>query len=349
NNANQTVYIRVTSQTTGCHVVVAVTLVANPTPEATTPSNLTQCDDNTDGIGVFNLNSVIPQVLGSIPAATHTVSFHSTEAAAIAGNPSINNTNAYSNTTPNQEIVWVRVTNNTTGCFDVVPLTLVVHPNPVVNATSLSLCDANNPGDQQEVFDLTAAITSIVSNPNGLSFAFYTSQANAQSGTNAIANPTAYTNTSNVQAIWVVVTNDDTGCRNITLLDLRVEPLPMVQLPTPLPRECDADGDGFAIFDLDALISGLQNGASDVAITFHETQQNAIDNVLAVSGNYQTIFPFLQTIYIRATNTTTGCFRVFELLLTVEAAPTIPANLPDITLCDADSNPYNGFTAVNLS
>ncbi|MFN3909419.1 MAG: hypothetical protein ACK4JX_10365, partial [Flavobacterium sp.] len=147
NNANQTVYIRVTSQTTGCHVVVAVTLVANPTPEATTPSNLTQCDDNTDGIGVFNLNSVIPQVLGSIPAATHTVSFHSTEAAAIAGNPSINNTNAYSNTTPNQEIVWVRVTNNTTECFDVVPLTLVVHPNPVVNATSLSLCDANNPGD----------------------------------------------------------------------------------------------------------------------------------------------------------------------------------------------------------
>jgi valyl-tRNA synthetase len=288
-------------------------------------------------------------VLGSISASTHTVSFHSTEAAAVAGTPSINNTNAYSNTTANQETIWIRVTNNNTGCFDVVPLTLVVHPNPVVNATSLSLCDVNNPGDQQEVFDLTSAISSIVSNPNGLSFAFYTSQANAQSGTNAIANPTAYTNTSNVQAIWVVVTNNDTGCRNITLLDLRVEPLPMVQLPTPLPRECDADGDGFATFDLDALISGLQNGASDVSVTFHETQQNAIDNILAVSGNYQTIFPFLQTIYIRATNTTTGCFRVFDLLLTVEAAPTIPANLPDITLCDADSNPYNGFTTVNLS
>ncbi|MEI2421167.1 hypothetical protein V6O07_12915, partial [Arthrospira platensis SPKY2] len=124
----QTLHIRVSAAGSACFETTTLTLIVHPRPQATLPSDLAVCDDNFDGIGVFNLALATPEVLGNINPNTHTVTYHLTQAQAQGGTNAISPVNSFSNTTPNTQQIWVRVTTNATGCFDVVPLTLIVHP-----------------------------------------------------------------------------------------------------------------------------------------------------------------------------------------------------------------------------
>ncbi|MEI2419769.1 hypothetical protein V6O07_05815, partial [Arthrospira platensis SPKY2] len=117
----QIIYVGITSLTTGCLSVAPLTIIVHPRPQATLPSDLAVCDDNFDGIGVFNLALATPEVLGNINPNTHTVTYHLTQAQAQGGTNAISPVNSFSNTTANTQQIWVRVTTTATGCFDVVP------------------------------------------------------------------------------------------------------------------------------------------------------------------------------------------------------------------------------------
>ena len=88
---------------------------------------------------------------------------------------------------------------------------------------------------------------------------YYTTLVDAESATNAILDPTAYTNQAidgtaapNPQTLHVRVTDLDTGCYDLTTLTIRVLPNPTPS-PDPLDLElCDdtSSGDGLEVFDL---------------------------------------------------------------------------------------------------
>ncbi|MBM6497732.1 hypothetical protein H9X54_000105, partial [Flavobacterium macrobrachii] len=69
-------------------------------------------------------------ILGSINAATHTVTFYTDLPQAQLGTGNITNVTAYINGTIDQETLYVRVENNLTGCYDIVTLELIVDPLP---------------------------------------------------------------------------------------------------------------------------------------------------------------------------------------------------------------------------
>ncbi|MEE1900219.1 hypothetical protein V1389_17895, partial [Flavobacterium rakeshii] len=244
--------------------------------------------------------------------AQYSVSYHESAQDAADNAGPITNPASYIST---GGIVFIRVTNNATGCYDVVELELIVHPLPQANPpTPYTLCDENTVNgqpDETEVFDLTSKTEEIIGTQDGINLTFHHTLADAEAGTNAIANPEAYTNQSTVEAIYVRVTFEATDCYRIVLLDIRVAPLPVLVPPSAEDLlVCDPDGDGFAQFDLEALVEDMVDNGEDLSVTFHETAIDAENglNPIPNTDNYTNNVAYAQTIYVRVENTVTGCY-----------------------------------------
>src|SRR5690606_28441769 len=81
-------------------------------------------------------------------------------------------------------------------------------------------------GTDTAVFDLTQNQTMILAPLGaGYTLSYYTTQADAEAGTNPILVPTAYTNVTNPQTIFVRVEHDLSDCYNFTQFDLHVADL----------------------------------------------------------------------------------------------------------------------------
>ncbi|MFP9115637.1 T9SS type B sorting domain-containing protein [Flavobacterium sp. RHBU_3] len=353
----QTVYIRVSSGNTTCFDVVPLQLIVHPRPVATDPlTDYQMCDNganDTDGIAIFNLDTYHDTVLGTLNPAQYTVTYHQDTASAALGTPAIAAPTAYASASGT---IYIRATNNTTGCYDVVALHLVVNPLPVVNQPlPYSLCDTDNPGDEREIFDLTSVIPEITGGTLGLTVSYYHTFTDAQTGTNGITNPAAYQNQATVEAIFVKVEDNETGCYRIVLLDIRVEPLPQLTQPTTDELTvCDTNGSGFGNFDLLALTDTMINNGVNLNVAFYYTLTDAQNGANAISntGNYQNIVPYTQVIYAVATNTLTGCKSTpMAITLVVSPAPiALPVALDDLTACDdVDNNNHDLTYTFNLT
>ena len=93
---------------------------------------------------------------------------------------------------------------------------------------------------------------------------------------------------------------------------------------------CDMDDavDGFTQFDLGQLISGIENGQSNVTTTFHSSLNDANLDINPLDELYtNTTNP--QTIYYRVTNTISNCSDINELSLstTLSFEVTLPQDL----------------------
>jgi gliding motility-associated-like protein len=347
----QIIYVRVTSRVTNCYEIVTLPLIVHPTPVLGTPSALHECDDNIDGVVAFDLTEAVSEVLVGIDPTTVNVEFFMSQNEAENTGVAISPATNYSNTSsPFTQTVWVKVTYIASGCFKVVPLQLVVDPLPVHNGPQvLTMCDANAPGNDSEIFDLTASIPLFIGTQTGMNITFHYTVGAAIAGTLDIpmSQYTAFSNTANPQTLAVRIENATTGCFVTTLLDLRVQPLPSIALPSLPLTICDFDADGFGNFDLAALIPGLQNGATGVTITFHETPENAEAGVLPI--NTSVLYPSISgVIYVRATEAGINtCHTVAALPLLVNPSPVIPA-LSTLEECDYTGNRQDGITVFNL-
>ncbi|MHA3788784.1 hypothetical protein ACX0HA_11275, partial [Flavobacterium hauense] len=351
----QTLYIRAESAL-GCIDIETIQLIASPVPVATTPAAYPLCDDgasDTDGRAIFNLGSKVDEILNGLDPTQYTVSFHQNATSAAAGTPSIANPMNYLSETTT---VYARVTNNVTGCYDVVSFMLMVNPLPVLitNESTYSICDSTAPThDETETFDLTSKIPDFIASQDGIAVTFHNTFDDASGNVNAIASPHAYQNQERgVETVFIRFTIADTGCYRIGFLDIRTPPLPIILPPAQDDLTvCDTNGQGTGEFDLEALIEDMKNGEPGLVLTFHETQEDAQNGINAIPNttNYQNPTPYLQPIWVRATEPLYGCFDTFMLKLIVEPAPQAP-DLEDITLCDdADNNGQDGRRVVDLT
>ena len=343
----QTIYISVSYDLTGCANYTQLQLIVDPTPELVAPTDpLQECDDVlADGMAQFDLTQVETEVLNGINPTTVTITYHLTQQNAVDGTPNISNVLNYNGT--NGQTIYIRVTYNATGCFAVESFDLVVNSLPIMPAPediTMSLCDVNNTGDQIECFDLESQIPLIINGQIDMIVTFHPTQLDAINNTVTLSSP--YCNTSNAQSIFVRLENELTGCFNTVIMDLRVEPLPLIVVPDPI-EECDADGDGFATFDLTALITDMLNGASDVTLTFYETfdDANQPSNEIPNPAFYQNIDPLNQIVYVRAENDLTGCYTIEMIELVVHPAPLMP-ELDNLVICDTN---YDGQAYFDLT
>src|SRR5690554_206187 len=349
---NQTIYIRIEG-VTECFTIAELDLIVHDLPQITDPEPLEMCDDDYDGFVGFDLTSKSLEILGNLNPMSHEVSFFVTPGDAHANTNEIVNVTGYINQTENEDTVWVRVDDLSTGCYDVTALTLLVNPLPVVSMPEVPeyrLCDADADGYVE--FDLQTQIAGIINGQAGLTVTFHDTYEDAALDQNAYA----YLHTNNepfIETVFVRVTTEK-GCYVITLMDLIADPLPTLTLPAEPVVSCEGDGDGYGMFNLEELVEDMLNGAdpTEFEVNFYETYINAQEgqNPISPLSGYQNSTPFVQTIYVSVYNTVSGCLAIYPLTLTVEGAPQLPVDamnrLPDIELCDDnfDGIAYFDFT-----
>ena len=351
----QQIYVRVeNSQNNGCiGYAPLITLVVDPTPVINPVDDLQDCDDADDGnnangfIQSFNLESQTPAILGSQDPNIYTVTYHTSANDANQGINAITNTTAYTNTEAYVQTIYIRLTNNISGCFaDRQDFDIVVNPLPEANfAGDLEVCDDGTGGSAQngissniDLEQKTAVILG-TQDPDRFTVTYHTSLADAQNGLFPITG--LFTNTEPfIQKIHVRVTNNTTGCAyDISDFNVIINPEPTAQAIAP-PLLCDDDSDGddtngfIQNIDLDGLIPdilGPDQDEDDFSVTFHETPEDAELGTNPITTPYANINQGLQTIYVRILNTDTGCFNHdVSLELVINTLPDFTVTTPQI-------------------
>ncbi|WP_299113115.1 T9SS type B sorting domain-containing protein [uncultured Winogradskyella sp.] len=196
-----------------------LTVTIDSTPESN-DITIQQCDDaSADGISVFNLE--IYSGLIANASVSNVVSFFEDNQFTIPINAS-----SYTNTSNNQ-IVYARVLNPTSGCFAIAEVTLSVSL-PAIENFELSMCDDEEEDGFTEfnLSDLNDEV--LMGMPVTAQTSFFPTFNDALLNTNQFSN--SYINAMpNNETIFVKVT-DALACLGIFEVNLEVKPLPELLL-----------------------------------------------------------------------------------------------------------------------
>ena len=147
-------YVRVSDDNTLCYRVHPFNLVVNPLPTATQPNDMIDCDDDYDGYQIFDLSSQNNVILNGQDPAQFSVTYYNDEESANTATYILDtNYNALNN-----DIIYARVENNSTGCYSITQFNIIVNPLPIVDITDQVIClenlplvvsaNTNNPNDE---------------------------------------------------------------------------------------------------------------------------------------------------------------------------------------------------------
>ncbi|MEZ4777785.1 MAG: choice-of-anchor L domain-containing protein [Flavobacteriaceae bacterium] len=369
---NDNVWARVESLSTSCYSVVELLLEVRDRPVATEPQPLRLCDDTVgDGFTSFDLTVVAPEVLGSMDPLEFDLYYYEDELDAIAAGDvaltapdfslAIPNPTNYINTSNPQQYIWILVVGNASstsppnpngasGCYDLVPLELIVDPLPAdLGPFELDLCDnEDSTGDltnEISTFDLTIQDVILTGGDPTLTVSWYVTPAD-EAADNPILDPTMYENTITPETV-VARIESQRGCRTVVTMTLTVLPNPT---PATSPLEplvvCDDDNDGFVEFDLTLADAGITGGDLDLAVSYYGTQLDAVNAILPLPNPYANDDPYNDTVWVRLERISTGCYTVVELPLEVRDSPvaTVPGPL---RVCDDAVG--DGFTQFDLT
>ena len=128
-SSNDIIYTRVEFIDTGCATITSFILNINPTPIANSPQIVEDCDDDYDGLLVFDLSQQDNIVLGTQNPLNFAVTYHTSLLDAE------NDVNSFENlyNAANEEIIYARVVNNATGCFNTTEFQMIVHRKPIID------------------------------------------------------------------------------------------------------------------------------------------------------------------------------------------------------------------------
>jgi gliding motility-associated-like protein len=324
-------------------------VTVNPEPVVANQT-ITTCSDVALN---YSLDALI---LGTGDTFTYTVT--SSDAVNVpAGNPrtaptAANITDVYTNTTLAPATITYTVTPiSSNGCIGTIFTFIVtVNPEPVVVNQTVTTCS-----DVALNFDLDTLISG-----TGDTFTYTVASSDAVNvpAGNPRTAPTAanitdvYTNTTNASVIitYTITPIGSNGCLgNSFTLAATVHPNPVV-LPITNFELCDntADGDdtnGSVNFNLLLKNSEILGSQTGIIITYHTTAneatlgQNAITSIITTN----------RVIYVRLTNSVTGCFSTTSFNLVVNPLP-IVAPVVSLKQCDTDSDAITDFnlTQANL-
>jgi gliding motility-associated-like protein len=210
--------VEIALQGSTCIVTGNITVEYIALPVLQSPVKLIQCDDNNDGISIFDLTRLDNIIKINNPNLGNVIYYLSQSDANTNTNP-IPNPSQFLNTTENQLIA--KVVNNS-GCASYAIVNLEIANNSLNTINPIIACDTVAPMDGITAFNLdTLATPQILSGlPNGLVVAYYTSLSNAISEVNAIN--TNFTNTTaNNQTIFARILNGP-DCYGVTPIALQV-------------------------------------------------------------------------------------------------------------------------------
>ncbi len=154
---------------TGCSAETTFQIIVQPQPDAHESDVIYGCDDNNDGISeFFYISEIVPVVIGE---QTGMITTYYDANGNLLPSPL---PSPYTNKTPFEEEIRMRVTNPFSGCFDETILHLKTSANPKINTPApLFSCDM---GNGFGVFDIKYLDKKIIGNQTGLKITYFDSK-----------------------------------------------------------------------------------------------------------------------------------------------------------------------------
>ncbi|WP_431134827.1 choice-of-anchor L domain-containing protein [Psychroserpens mesophilus] len=344
-NTTETLFVNVTNVNTGCSTSTAtldIEVLDNPSIN-TEPQYLDACDNDHDGFAFFDLTSVTTDVVQGLTGVD--VTFHETQEDADLGINPIANESNYQNIVSDQQIVFIRVENQSTGCASITPIEL--HTNLLLTATNIrdfSICDIDNDGG--ETFDLLNITQTILGDLEDILgyeilIDFYLSENDRDNQINPIDPLVPFEPSESPQTLYITLTSPT--CLETDNFELLINPIAEFD-SIGLVSVCGTGQDGFTTIDLSQFNAQITDNQTGYTVRYFETEEDANANTNSLPNQYtNTSNP--QTIYSRISFSQTGCADINSFQIEVLPAP--ESNTPnDIIICDADQD---GISLINLN
>jgi len=379
-NQTTTYVVRVTTNSVVCESE-PFTVIINNLPIANTISDIEFCDDESDGDGnngsiTFEkdfFDNLIPEILGDEQSTNDfTVTFYETQQNAENAENSIifPYTNQEKGTSAphyvvNSTEIFVRVENNTTGCFDAsTSFKLIVNPLPIVfPVADIIICDDDRDGFLS--FDLDSRTDLLRSgdentdpgdtdnqSANDFQITYHLSLEDANEISNSGLSSPFTNSVQNSQEIFyrIIKTNgNNLGCyKTGKAFNIVVESLPFAN-DVSISRQCDGAAgddsqDGVFPFDTSDIQQTLLNGQTDVTTYYYDNDDNFIGNVLP--NPFESVS---QTLRIRVENNTDQkCFDETTLEFIVDDSPEVYDVVIPVQ-CDDGNDFRDGYSEFDTS
>ena len=255
----------------------------------------------------FLLSSADATITGGATGVT--VTYHTTQADARNNVSPLSSPYNSANAT-----IYARVTNNTTGCYQTVAVTLTVNPKPVIADAATTICNGAS-------VDLTGLITN---------YASYTSPVWTLTtvGGTAVTTPTSVS--PSVTTTYVLVAENGSGCKDTADVVVTVNPKPVIA--DAATTICNG-----ASVDLTGLIINYASYTSPVW-TLTTVGGTAVTTPTSVT-------PSLTTTYVLVAENGSGCKDTADVVVTVNPKPDFTLVKP--TACPGTSEEVNITNLTN--
>ncbi|MGJ8684568.1 MAG: choice-of-anchor L domain-containing protein [Nonlabens sp.] len=330
--ATYTVEVTIPGTGNNCVITDSVIITVDPNQLSTNLPDFSLCDDDTnDGIENFDLLSHGNSIINTLPPSTYNFDFYANF------NDAQNELNAlpasYTNIS-NPETIYFRVNDTDSGCQGISILNLVVNPIADAMDYTYEVCDRNYDGFTPVNLapidvEVTTSTTSTIT--------YHLTMMDVVNNTNPLS--TNYVNNSNPETIFARITDPVTGCYNTSNVNIIVNVPPVLNSPLELIDGCDADGDGFATFDLTSVETDFTGGQSNIMVTYHTSQMDADDgtNPIPNPNAFNNTVNRIQTVYIRVVDSVNGCPSTGNITLYSNLLLDA-TNIQDFDLCDDITN-----------
>lgn len=319
-------------------VSATITVTNNDFPVISPISNFELCDDAIDGDDTngsvnFDLTLKTTDILGTQTGIT--VTYHTDP------NEAILEQNAITSITTTNRVIYVRLTNNVTGCFSTTSFNLVVKPLPIIDSSvELKQCDTDS--DAITDFNLTQANIKISTDAT-FTYSYHNSPIGALNNTDFVTNEIVHT-AANGDKVWARITNT-LGCTRTAEVNLVVSATTIPQTYSYTITECDdylgasdPDNDGIDYFNLtliEPLLTIQFPPGQSYTFSYYlneadaTAEQNAITNVT----NFRNTIADDQPIWVRIESNLYECAGLGPYLrLVVNPLPDFDLG-EDIILC----------------
>lgn len=333
----QTIYVRLENESgNSCFKIKPMQIQMRQAPIYNEPTDVFECDANGTGFVSTDLSEKITEITSGT-SQDLTVTFHSTPLNANVGtNPlQLNYT-----TTNNPQLVYTRVENNETGCYEISTFYVNTLSLPEVNyGQSFTACANNYITDIE--WDLTQKEIEILNGRQyNVDFTYYRSLADLENNDNSIANPETYTNTSNPETVYVKVRNASTECFSAVPIELIINMPPEVN-DFETYEICDNEDNYFDLLEINEVVL---DDTYNVLVNYYSNLADAEADANALNSDYY-YTNSVENLFVRVEYTTTHCYAVYPFQLIINPLPLI--NQPnDLIACDDD---YDGITQFDLS
>ncbi len=326
-----TLYVRVADGETSCFDIKPLTIEVLPAPTVLTPSGFVICDDDQDAFSIIDLTSKISEIVSDTNGLI--ISFYPTDTDA---NDSTNEITNSANHNTQTTTITTKVENDTTGCYALVPINIIVNTLPEFIAISnFRHCETD--GNQVADFILSEKDAEILNGQTGKEVLYFETENDAINRTNIIDKNNVYNNTSQIQTIYVRVENiTDNQCYGVSSFIIEVGSEPIYNAPLDVFVCDDVSNDGIATFSLSDQIEAITENSPEILnVTFHLTQEDAEDQVGALSDSFtNTVNP--QQLFVSIDNGT-YCIGLATFEYNIVQVPEV-SSASALRDCDTDTD-----------